>query len=120
MIIIDIVNIINNFPQYLSYMKKYVLSESQIKKVVDTIIKEQTDVQSLTSTVQCFLNQVINARLKIDGQTGTNSLTEKALKLFQQKKGVTPDGVWGYNTQQTLTPVENKIWSNCRRKYERP
>ena len=101
-------------------MKKYVLSESQVKKVVDNIIKEQTDMRSLAATVQCFLNQVVNAKLVVDGKTGPNSLTEKALKVFQQKKGVIPDGVWGYNTQQTLTPVENKIWINCRSKYERP
>lgn len=101
-------------------MKKYVLSESQVKKMVDAVIKEQTDMRSLVSTVQCFLNQVANAKLVIDGKTGPNSQTEKALKLFQQKKGVTPDGVWGYNTQQTLTPMENNVWINCRRKYERP
>ena len=105
-------------------MKKYVLTETQVKKVVDTIIQEQTDNQSLAATVQCFLNQVMNAKLVIDGKTGPNSLTEKALKMFQQKKvqaghTIAVDGQWGFNTQQTLTPQENKIWVACRRKYER-
>jgi hypothetical protein len=105
-------------------MKKYVLTEGQIKKVVDTIIKEQTDNQSLIATVQCFLNQTGNAKLVIDGKGGPNSLTEKALKAFQQKKvanghTIVVDGQWGFNTQQTLTPQENKIWASCRSKYER-
>lgn len=106
-------------------MKKYVLTETQVKKVVDTIIQEQTDNQSLASTVQCFLNQVMNAKLVVDGKTGPNSLTEKALKMFQQKKvqaghTIAVDGQWGFNTQQTLTPQENKIWAGCRSRYERP
>jgi hypothetical protein len=105
-------------------MKKYVLTETQIKKVVDSIIQEQTDIQTTTATVQCFLNQVMKANLDIDGKGGPNSLTEKALKMFQQKKvrdghTIIVDGQWGFNTQQTLTPEENKIWANCRSKYER-
>lgn len=105
-------------------MKKYVLTETQIKKVVDKIIQEQSDNQSLIATVQCFLNQVINAKLVVDGRGGRNSQTEKALKTFQQKKNtegfsIDVDGQWGYNTQQTLNPEENKVWSDCRRKYER-
>ena len=105
-------------------MKKYVLTETQVKKVVDSIIKEQTDIQSTTATVQCFLNQVANAKLVVDGKGGPNSLTEKALKMFQQKKiaaghQIVADGQWGYNTQGTLTPEENKVWAKCRSKYER-
>jgi hypothetical protein len=74
-------------------------------------------------TVQCFLNQVLNAKLSIDGKAGPNSLTNKALKVFQSQKvklghDITIDGNWGYNTQSTLTPQENKIWYNCLSKYE--
>jgi len=101
-------------------MRKYLFTESQVKKVVDNVIKEQTDNRILTATVQCFLNhpKVMNAKLGIDGKTGPNSLTEKALMKFQQKKGVTPDGVWGYRTQETLTPEEANIWAGCRKYFE--
>lgn len=105
-------------------MKKYILTESQIKKVVDTVLQEQTDTQSLNASVQCFLNQVLQANLVIDGKAGPGSLTEKSLMLFQQrkvKKGakIDVDGTWGFSTQSTLTPEENKIWKKCVRKYQR-
>lgn len=103
-------------------MRKYILSESQIKKIVDKIIAEQSDNRSTVMTVQCFLNQVESSNLVIDGKAGPNSLTEKALKAFQMKKNklgnnINVDGIWGYNTQSTLTPDENNIWKQCRRKY---
>ena len=106
-------------------MKKYISTESQVKTIVDNLLREQTDIQSTTAAVQCFLNQVLNANLVIDGKSGPGSLTEKSLMLFQQRKAnkgakIEVDGVWGYNTQATLTPEENRIWKKCVRKYERP
>jgi hypothetical protein len=104
-------------------MKKYVFTENQIKKVVDCVVSEQSeDLRSTVRTVQCFLNQVINANLKIDGLTGPNSQTENALKTFQTQKNklgnnIDVDGVWGYKTQKTLTPQEQTIWHNCLRQY---
>lgn len=101
-------------------MKKYLLTEDQLKKVVDHVLNEQTDIQITVMIVQCFLNhpQVMNAKLVVDGKMGPNSLTDKALKAFQMKKKVYPvDGVWGYKTQSTLTPFEQKVWVACRKKY---
>jgi len=95
-------------------------TESQIKRVVDNVISEQSDIQTTVAAVQCFLNQVMKANLVVDGKSGMGSQTEKAIKIFQQRKGVTPDGIWGYNTQSTLTPQENQIWTACRSKYEKP
>lgn len=100
-------------------MKKYLFTEEQIKKVVDHVINEQTDNSANTMMVQCFLNQIMKANLVVDGKTGPNSQTEKALKIFQSKKKVWPvDGVWGYQTQSTLTPMEQEIWTSCRKKYQ--
>jgi len=101
-------------------MKKYILTEKQVKMVVDSIIQEQTEDASLAATVQCFLNQILRANLKINGQMDKD--TTRALILFQQEKkkkgaNIVADGIWGYNTQSTLTPEENKIWKKCRRKY---
>lgn len=101
-------------------MKKYILTESQVKKIVDNLLKEQTDIQLTTATAQCFLNQVMNAKLIVDGING--DATIKVLKAFQQKKvseghRIDIDGVWGYNTQSTLTPEEKNIWKKCLRKY---
>lgn len=106
-------------------MRKYILTETQIKKVVDTILQEQTDRQSLNAAVQCFLNQVIMANLVVNGKAGPGSITDKALMIFQQRKvnkgaKIDVDGTWGEATQGTLTPEENKIWKKCVRKYQRP
>jgi hypothetical protein len=103
-------------------MRKYILSENQVKKMIDKIMSEQTDIRETVASVQCFLNQVMSAKLVVDGKTGTNSLTERALKTFQANKNkqgfnIDVDGVWGYKTQQTLTPEEEKIWYSCVRKY---
>lgn len=101
-------------------MKKYILTESQVKKVVDSLIQEQTDDASLTAQVQCFLNQVQQANLKITGRM--DGATTKSLIIFQQgkiKKGakIIADGIWNIKTQSTLTPEEAKIWKKCVRKY---
>ena len=102
-------------------MKKYMLTETQIKKVVDNIVLEQSENNSLVMTVQCFLNhpKVMNAKLVVDGKTGANSQTDRALKAFQSRKKVWPvDGVWGHQTQSTLSPFEQQVWESCRKKYE--
>ena len=103
-------------------MKKYIFTEEQVKKVVDHVLEEQSsDIRSTVMTVQCFLNhpKVMGAKLVVDGKTGPNSQTDKALKQFQMKKKIWPvDGVWGYQTQSTLTPFENQVWEACRKKYE--
>lgn len=101
-------------------MKKYILTESQVKKVVDSLIQEQTDDASLAAQVQCFLNQVMGSNLKITGRM--DGMTKKQLIMFQQMKrkagaNIVADGDWKYRTQSTLTPEEAKIWKKCVRKY---
>ncbi len=103
-------------------MKKIIVSESQIKSIVDKLMFEQYHDRTMVKTIQCFLNTVSNANLVIDGLSGPNSMTEKALKIFQNKKkqegfDIDIDGIWGYRTQSTLSPDEQKIWKQCVRKY---
>jgi len=112
-------------------MKKYVLSESQVKKVVDNLIQEQSDMRILNATLQCFLNHKdinikykLGAKLGIDGKAGPGSMTEDHLRKFQQAKiaqgyKIEADGQWGYRTQETLADNELYIWKSCVRYYER-
>ena len=104
-------------------MKKFLFTESQIKKMVDKVIVEQDEERLGIKTVQCFLNQprILNAQLVIDGKTGVNSKTERAIMTFQTKKNkinsnIVVDGVWGYEIQKSLTPEEKKIWDMCYKK----
>lgn len=112
-------------------MKKYLFTEGQVKKVVDHILNEQSDMRILNATVQCFLNHSainktykLGQKLVIDGKAGPGSMTEKYLRKFQQAKiaqghQIEADGQWGYRTQETLTDQELSIWKNCVRYYER-
>lgn len=105
-------------------MKKVLFTETQIQKVVDTLIAEQTDYQLLIAAVRCFLNQVEGTKLDAGGKTNDNGQTQIALKTFQEKKvkmghKIAVDGQWGYNTQSVLTPQEAQIWKKCTRKYQK-
>jgi outer membrane protein OmpA-like peptidoglycan-associated protein len=50
--------------------------------------------------IQHSLNQLLGLRLKVDGMIGT--ATRNAIRSFQQRNGLTMDGVVGPNTQQRL------------------
>ncbi|HEX6623713.1 MAG TPA: peptidoglycan-binding domain-containing protein [Pyrinomonadaceae bacterium] len=52
------------------------------------------------SWVQHSLNQVLGRRLAVDGQMGPQ--TRSAIRSFQQKKGLTTDGVVGAQTEAAL------------------
>lgn len=103
-------------------MKKIIVSENQVKSIIDNLLFEQYHDRTMVKSIQCFLNMILGSNLTIDGLSGPNSLTEKTLKEFQLKKkqsgfNIDIDGVWGYRTQSTLTPEEQKVWKQCVRKY---
>lgn len=92
-------------------MKKIIVNEQQIKKIIQRTINEQTENEKLIMAVQCFLNKMYKANLKVDGVTGPN--TEKLLSRFQEKKGVNADGYWGNETYNSLTDQEKQIFRDC-------
>ena len=53
-------------------------------------------------TLQCLLNELIDAGLAVDGKFGTK--TETAVKAFQAKNGLKADGVVGPKTWAVLLP----------------
>lgn len=97
-------------------MKKIIVNEQQIKKIIHRTINEQTENEKLIMAVQCFLNKMYKANLKVDGVAtipNDESKTEKLLKNFQQKKGVDADGIWGEQTYNSLTNQEKQIFKDC-------
>ena len=66
------------------------LTEADLTKIVKMVIKEQGEDRKLTMAVQKFLNDknVMNAGLEVDGLTGPNSQTEKAIMKLQGMLGV--------------------------------
>ena len=79
------------------------LTEADLTKIVKRVIKEESEERKLTRAVQKFLNDVMNAGLEVDGLTGPNSQTEKAIMKLQSMLGVYPtDGKWGKNTEDAL------------------
>jgi len=97
-------------------MKKYILTETQLKRTLDTIIEEQSTQANANKAIQCFLNTVLRANLSIDGIIG--QLTTNAIENFQVRKGIYPaDGVWGEITASKLNPKEAQIMRNCKAQY---
>jgi len=108
-------------------MKKYIFTESQIKKILDGVIEEQllteqTDELNAKKAIQCFLNKVMGVNLEVDGLHGKS--TEMAISKFQSKinsrkkyGSIDVDGVWGYNTGSSLTDKEKQIMKDCRSEH---
>lgn len=92
-------------------MKKVItLTERDLRKIVNRVISEQREDKKFTMSIQKFLNKKLNMNLEIDGKTGSNSETEKAISKYQSKIGVYPaDGVWGPNTWDKMPPNDKKL-----------
>jgi hypothetical protein len=92
------------------------LTEADLTKIVKRVIKEESEERKLTRAVQKFLNDVMNAGLEVDGLTGPNSQTEKAIMKLQSMLGVYPtDGKWGKTTEDALEkkkPTWYKKWDD--------
>ena len=85
------------------------LTESELVGLVKRVIKEQTDERDLIRGVQRFLNEKFKLNLEVDGKTGPNSDTEKAIMKYQQSINCYPsDGVWGPNTWEKMSVPDRK------------
>lgn len=85
------------------------LTESDLTKIVKSVISEQLLEREITQKIQAFLNKKMNAGLELDGKTGRNSKTEGAISKYQSSIGVFPaDGVWGPNTYSKM-PEKDKL-----------
>lgn len=90
-------------------MKKYILTESQIKKVIDNLINEQ-DLEykrNYIMAIQKFLNWKFKINLVVDGKTGIGSETERAIMRYQSLIGAQNDGIWGEQTISRM-PLRDK------------
>ena len=97
-------------------MKKYILTESQIRRTISSIIEEEETSRNYNKAVQCFLNQILRINLVIDGLMGGE--TERAIENYQVKKGIYPsDGVWGEITASKLNGKELQLFDKCKSKY---
>lgn len=108
-------------------MKKIIISETQLKKVVDKVLNEQSDLTNynFNKAVQSFLikkkiTDSNNQPVKKDGSIGTlakNSKSAQAIAKYQSIIGVEPDGVFGYDTMEkmkTKFPNDYKLWLQCK------
>ena len=99
-------------------MKKYIFTESQLKKIIDGIIseqqlviREQVEDQKQTKAVQNFLNTRLKANLTVDGIAGP--ATKQAIEKYQGIIHVFPtDGVWGPETEKLMPPNDKKIYDD--------
>ncbi len=92
-------------------MKKVIrLTESDLHRIVTQVINEQSEERKHIRAIQRFLNwKYPTMKLVVDGKTGPNSQTEKAIMKYQGEIGVLPtDGVWGINTQEKMSKSDEK------------
>lgn len=88
------------------------LTESDLTRIVKKVISEQTEERNFIKGIQQFLNTK-GAKLMVDGKTGPNSNTERAISNYQEKIGVYPaDGVWGPNTWGKMPEKDKSILKN--------
>jgi hypothetical protein len=86
------------------------LNESDLKNIVKKVISEQTQDRNFVKGIQNFLNLKLRANLAVDGKTGTNSETERAISKYQSSIGVYPsDGVWGKDTWDHMPERDKKM-----------
>jgi hypothetical protein len=102
-------------------MKKYIFTESQVKRIMDGVVEEQliteqTSELNAKKAIQCFLNKTVGCKLEVDGLHG--DATSEAIAKFQRSKsGLDMDGVWGYSTGSSLNDKEKKIMKDCRSEH---
>lgn len=110
-------------------MKKVIkLTESDLVKIVQKVINEQSEDRKEIMRQQKTLNFIFNndktfkkmtlgfMPLEVDGKTGPNSKTAQAIETMQSMLGVIPaDGVWGESTMDVLRrkkPEWYQYWEN--------
>jgi len=102
-------------------MKKVIkLTESDLTNIVKRVIKEQNETYNYNMAIQCFLNKKgikddAGQALKMDGSIGRlpNSKSAQAITKYQQMIKVTPDGVWGNDTNERMPNVDKVIFKQC-------
>jgi hypothetical protein len=106
-------------------MKKIIITESQLKKVIDRVLNEEDLTNyNFNNAVQLFLikkkiTDSNNQPIKKDGSIGRlpNSKSAQAIAKYQTIIGVEPDGVFGYDTTEkmkTKFPNDYKLWLECK------
>jgi hypothetical protein len=96
-------------------MKKIIFTESQIKKLVNNVIKEQSEERSFIIGAQKFLNiKYPKANLKVDGLRGPESRTDIFTRAYQKLIGAPIDGVFGELTYAKMPPADKKLWDKCQ------
>jgi len=112
-------------------MKKYVLTESQFKTLMDKVIEETRQISeepeyyNYNMAIQCFLNKKgikddSGQPLKMDGSIGNypKSKSAQAIAKYQSMIKVYPvDGVWGPQTMDKMPPKDMEIFKACKAEH---
>lgn len=102
---------------------KYIFTENQVKKIIDSQINEQSEEAKYTVRIQNYLNDIFKntkgwTPLKVDGMTGPESQTGLAIQRLQKIIGVTQDGVWGPETERRLEEKRPDLYKVWKDKYK--
>jgi peptidoglycan hydrolase-like protein with peptidoglycan-binding domain len=83
------------------------LTEKDLTNIIKRVIQEQLNDSDQIKAIQDFLNARYKKdpkfiQLKVDGKTGPNSSTEKAIMKYQIEKGLESDGQIGPDTSSAM------------------
>lgn len=84
------------------------LTEADLLKLVKRVIKEQDEEEyKITTAIQKFLNNRYKndktfKQLRVDGRTGPNSETAKAIKKYQEEKKLDVNGNIEHETTSAM------------------
>jgi len=112
-------------------MKKYMFTESQIKSIVNGVVKkninEQVEESKQIKSIQQFLNQWRNnfltkpkPKIVEDGTLGPE--TKNAIQEYQTflikkyKVDLVADGIWGPNTEKHMPPTHKQMLDTIKQK----
>ena len=97
-------------------MRKIIFTESQIKCLVSSVIKEQSEERKFIIGSQKFLNiKYPKAKLDVDGLRGENSKTDLYTRAYQKAIGAPIDGIFGELTYARMPQADKKLWEQCQK-----
>lgn len=92
------------------------LTESDLTRIVERVIKEQAADSNRKKAIQCFLKKKGLYKGDVDGLMGEKS--EAAVRQYQIDAKVYPtDGVWGPETEKKMNPYDKKIFKDCQNEH---
>ena len=100
------------------------LTESDLTRLIERVISEQTELANHNKAIQCFLNKKgikddQGKQLVVDGSIGNYPESKSAQAIYKYQSIIKADteGIWGQNTLSKMPETDKKIYKKCVAEY---